>query len=717
MNVFQKPKVVLNPKICFILIIIVFIIFSSSYSILTPAFEGPDEDAHYRYSIWLFNPELRPDQTYSLYTNVAQPLYYIVNSIFFNLLDPHDTQVGGLNVTYDYPVKDKNRFQHSVEEVFPYSDISATIHTMRLLSIFFGIITIVFVYKISKLVFPNDRWLPLYPTAFVSLIPMFLGINAVLNSDVLLWTLSTIALFFLFKFVNEPKKIKFVILTAVFTTLAVSTKATGLALYPIFLVIIGYLFISKQIQIRFLFKHLFFYGAFSVISISWLWVFRVLRNIDYANASLLEIFYAAFGFSSGSIISGLPGLVAPSTASAFSFSRITDFQFIHSRFIEFTAGGFWWNSIWLPKIYYEILDIFLIISLIGLILLFTKKRQVLSDLSIKKNHLLILSSSILIVLGYMYLNFLQIDIGLARYYFLIIGMIGVVLPLGWYVFVHNKKKAKFLLFLPLLFLVILNIQLLIIMEKEGHVDLLQDIDSDGIDNTLDLEPNKFSNLFNDNYFGGHTFGVVTRDVNLSNRDTYLLTIPTLSTIEDQVYVCIKYNPGISADQIANCFEGLGKNYDDINNALQKLEKEQKIYQTGTAYNVQIQKLEITPDLKHKAIRIKASINEIPSSIEIILCDKTIFNLTMGDEIVFSCSGNEPNILQHSVFLQDLPFGLKDEDLIQGESRDEVYLLQNKLKRHIVNPDVFASHGFTPDMIKRVPNDVIDKIPTGLTITQ
>ena len=62
-------------------------------------------------------------------------------------------------------------------------------------------------------------------------------------------------------------------------------------------------------------------------------------------------------------------------------------------------------------------------------------------------------------------------------------------------------------------------------------------------------------------------------------------------------------------------------------------------------------------------------------------------------------------------------GTQDEDLIQGESRDEVYLLQNKLKRHIANPDVFASHGFTPDMIKRVPNDVIDKIPTGLTITQ
>ena len=222
-------------KICFLLILVTFVGFALTYSILTPTHEGPDEDAHYRYSIWLFNPELRPDLTTLLYNSVAQPLYYVVNSIFFNILDPDDEYVGGLHVTYEYPRTDVNRFQHGPEEIFPYSDIALTVHTLRLLSIAFGVITLIFVYKIAQLVFHNHNWLPLYTTAFVSLIPMFLSINAVLNSDVLLWTLSAIALFFLLKFVNEPNRIRFVILTAVFATLALSAKSNGLVFIPIFL--------------------------------------------------------------------------------------------------------------------------------------------------------------------------------------------------------------------------------------------------------------------------------------------------------------------------------------------------------------------------------------------------------------------------------------------------------------------------------------------------
>ena len=90
-------------------------------------------------------------------------------------------------------------------------------------------------------------------------------------------------------------------------------------------------------------------------------------------------------------------------------------------------------------------------------------------------------------------------------------------------------------------------------------------------------------------------------------------------------------------------------------------------------------------------------------------------MAMGDKIVFSCINNEPNILEHSILLHDLPFGLKEGDLIQGETRGEVYILQDKTKRHIANPEVFTLHGFTIDMIKQVPNDVVDKIFEGFPI--
>ena len=79
----SKQKIIFSNNFLLGLILAVFIIIALSYSMLTPSFEGPDEDAHFHYSIWIFNSELRPDQTFNLYTFVAQPLYYVVNSIFF----------------------------------------------------------------------------------------------------------------------------------------------------------------------------------------------------------------------------------------------------------------------------------------------------------------------------------------------------------------------------------------------------------------------------------------------------------------------------------------------------------------------------------------------------------------------------------------------------------------------------------------------------------
>ena len=549
--------------------------------------------------------------------------------------------MGGLHVTYEYPRTDVNRFQHGPEEIFPYSDIALTVHTLRLLSIAFGVITLIFVYKIAQLVFHNHNWLPLYTTAFVSLIPMFLSINAVLNSDVLLWTLFTIALFFLLKFVNEPNRIRFVILTAVFATLAISTKSNGLVFIPIFLSVIAYLFISKQIRIQSLVKNIFLYGIFSVISISWLWVFRVLKNIDYNNAPIMDILYTAFGFRLDIGLASMapPGILNTGTGFGFSLSRLYDVQLISSAFLHTVSGGFWWHSVWLPHIYYIIIDIFLVISVIGLIIFLIRRHDVISKLELKKNHLFILTLSILLPLGYMYINFLQTEIGIARYYFLIISMLGIVIPLGWYTFVYNKKKLQFLMFFPLVFLILFNIQVLIVMGEEQNINLFQDNDLDGISDDLDTKPNEFSNDFNNKYYDSKTFGNITTRSN-----------QTLSVFND-----LKYN-GIS---ITSPF-----------------------------------------------------FNEVEYS-EITACHDSI-SFGTADTLVFSCKGGELNIIKHVKFANFF-LNLNDGDLIQEEGKANAYLLQNKTKRYIDNPNVFNELGFKVNMIKIIPNEIIDKIPDGKSI--
>jgi hypothetical protein len=712
-SIFQFTKNKKLETFSMILIILTFVIFALAYSLLTPTFEGPDEDAHYRYSIWLFNPELRPSLTHAIYNHVAQPLYYIVNSVFFNLLDPNDEKVAGLHVTYEYPINDKNRFQHGSEEIFPYSDIAATVHTMRLLSIVFGVITLIFVYKISKVIFPTNNWLPLYTMAFVSLIPMFLSINAVLNSDVLVWTLSTITLFFLLKFIDQPKRIRFIVFISIFTTLAISTKANALVLIPIFVVVISYLFISKQIKIPNLIKNILIYGLVSVASISWLWVGRVMRNIDYQNASVAEILRTAFGLTNGFSSIAPPGILNPSTATSFLFSRIFDIEFLLSRFINTSFGGFWWQSIWIPHIYYFVIYVFLLFSGIGLIILLIKKKNIRTQINIQKNHLMVLSTSIFLSLGFIYLNFLHTNIGIARYYFPIISMLGIAIPLGWYVFVYNKKKLQFLMFAPLIFLIFLNIQVLIVMEEEQNINLLQDDDFDGISNILDEDPNIFSNNFNDISLGKNNFGMINRTfIDVHDRSNLFEYIQSTSNIENHVLAYVKINSGLTKENLQSSI-----NFKDseIDATIKKLVDEKKIFTDGIAYYIVNPKFEIIPDLKQSAITIKfITTNLMSKPIEIKLCNDTDIFMNMGYEITFLCDKNGANIIDNNNFLK-LPEGIEEGDLIQGKNKPEVYLIQDGQKHHIRTIEMFEKLGYTSNDIEFVTREILNKIPTGAPI--
>ena len=55
----------------------------------------------------------------------------------------------------------------------------------------------------------------------------------------------------------------------------------------------------------------------------------------------------------------------------------------------------------------------------------------------------------------------------------------------------------------------------------------------------------------------------------------------------------------------------------------------------------------------------------------------------------------------------LPEGIKNGDLIQGQSSSEVYLIENGEKRHIVKASTFDDLGYSINEIKYVPDDIIN----------
>ena len=66
-------------KICFLLILTCFTIFATSYSLITPSFEGPDEESHWA-NIGV--DSRLPSHPFSIYHSTSF-YYFIMGNVFY----------------------------------------------------------------------------------------------------------------------------------------------------------------------------------------------------------------------------------------------------------------------------------------------------------------------------------------------------------------------------------------------------------------------------------------------------------------------------------------------------------------------------------------------------------------------------------------------------------------------------------------------------------
>lgn len=412
-------------NISFVLILFFFITLTTIYSISTPAFEGYDESAHYAESLKILENKV-PDQ-YGY--GASQPLYYLIGAIIISIIQP-------LNF-----------------------GSALNIHILRVFPIMCGIVTLVFTYKIGQVVFHENRLLSLYSMLCISLIPLFSWQNSVFNNDNLVWSLSTISIFFLLKFFTEIKKTRLLILAAVFTSLAISTKSNALVIYPIVLVPFIYCFISKQLSVKSFFKKFSFFIAITIVFSWWQILYRSIFNLDPLDFGLLgalKRLIVNHTFVSPS------GIIVGSTSFSEGLQRIFNFDFIYTRLFRFAFGGFSYPFVWPPEIYFEIAFGGFLISLAGLCLFFING-QIRKIFRLKTIHLVILFSSIIFMIGGIFIDFLYSDSGHVRYIFPVISAYGIFFTVGIYSIIH---RIKFILIIPIVFLIILNLNLIDLLEYQ-----------------------------------------------------------------------------------------------------------------------------------------------------------------------------------------------------------------------------------------------------------
>jgi len=221
-------------------IIALYLILGTTYSVVTPIFEASDELWHYPFVRHLATggrlPVQRPGQLGPWRQEGSQPpLYYALGALITWPIDTSDMdQVRWLNPHADIGAttadRNVNMVIHTEAERFPYRGTVLAIHVVRWLSVLMGAGTVVLAYLLAQTLAPDDMVLALGATAITAFNAMFLFITSSVNNDALVAMLCALALWLMARYVCiRPHWHQWVLLGAVLglATLA-KTSALGM---------------------------------------------------------------------------------------------------------------------------------------------------------------------------------------------------------------------------------------------------------------------------------------------------------------------------------------------------------------------------------------------------------------------------------------------------------------------------------------------------------
>ncbi|MCX6156982.1 MAG: DUF2142 domain-containing protein [Ignavibacteriae bacterium] len=403
-----------NHKIIFILLY--FVVFSATFSFIVPVFESPDENLHLQYINYVTKYKKLPDQYEGMVNKekfVGQghqhPLYYVITGFLnytsnngkmldikyhFNKL--HVWNGGNLeHVPYFYNIRD---------DVFDNTGEKYTFYLLRILSVIFGALNVLFIYKIGKIITDNENF-SLFAAFIAASLPQFAFISGMINNDNLANLMSTICLFLIIKIFKEGYSMKQIVLLGIALGISVLTKKTLMFLLPGIVLMFLYKSVVIDKEYKGYFKYVLVILLLTVLITGWYFA----RNIILYNDIL----------GTRMEIDTMPTLV--DKKSLFSYYFVSTFP--RGLFISF-VGLFGWMNLKPPSYIHLLYIFFALAAFYG----FAKSKI------IKEKHLfntVILMSAFVFICfcGIIYFNltFTQYQ---GRYMFPVLSLIVVILSLG-----------------------------------------------------------------------------------------------------------------------------------------------------------------------------------------------------------------------------------------------------------------------------------------------
>ena len=213
-------------------VLALFLVCATLWSLTIPPFETPDETAHARYVNFLAEQGRLPVAGSEARGEAHQPpLYYAMLAATGEALRllPIPLEPPRNASFLWYGGNEQNKYLHGEDEVPPLSGSLRSLHMLRLISVLLGALTVLLIHRMAScLLAPSEA---LLATGLAAFLPQFTFVSASLNNDNLANALCAGAILLLVLAMERPRAILW-IGSGVLTGIALTAKFTSLVLIP-----------------------------------------------------------------------------------------------------------------------------------------------------------------------------------------------------------------------------------------------------------------------------------------------------------------------------------------------------------------------------------------------------------------------------------------------------------------------------------------------------
>lgn len=374
------------------------IVLRSIFLFLLPSGQTPDEYFVFK-RVW--SEVINVEENSKYYSNniyYHPPLYYFIASLYLRFV---------FFIT-NVPI--------SIDQAFADFNVN-----LRLLSLFFSFSSLLFIWKIIRMLAVNT-YIHLGIFAFVSLLPSFVSSSVSANHNNLLLFFVFIFIYLAFTANYQLSDYKKAAILGFISGLSLLTKIDAIMLLPAFLVYVVLFKKKKSI-----FKFIIIFFVFALISGGWWYIWNFTQTGWFYPRDLLEA--SGFGFQ-----------------KPFAISNYLANVFLNTIFTFFAVYGVY-NNIFIGLFAYQVFIAIFFVSSIGIIALLFKR-----GLAVFKKpyffYSLIFLTNLMVFLNFNLSHFFQAQ---GRYLFPSIIFIGLVFVGGfswWF-------RGKSIVFLPIFLIVAL----------------------------------------------------------------------------------------------------------------------------------------------------------------------------------------------------------------------------------------------------------------------